>query len=64
MRIFLSYRREDSSAHAGRLCDALVRQFGQSNVFQDVVAIGAGKPVLIEAFANSTSSARTNSSNS
>ncbi len=39
MRIFLSYRREDASAWAGRLNDALARRFGEANIFQDVVAV-------------------------
>ena len=43
MRIFLSYRREDSSAWAGRLNDGLGAQFGARNIFQDVVAIGPGE---------------------
>lgn len=43
MRVFLSYRRDDSSGHAGRLADALVQEFGPKNVFQDVAAIGPGR---------------------
>ena len=43
MRIFLSYRREDSSAWAGRLHDALAARFGERNIFQDVVAVGPGE---------------------
>jgi hypothetical protein len=43
MRIFLSYRREDSSAWAGRLRDALADRFGERNIFQDVVAVGPGE---------------------
>ena len=42
MRIFLSYRRDDTSGHAGRLYDALSHRLGQTNVFQDVAAIDAG----------------------
>jgi len=42
MRIFLSYRRDDSAAHAGRLYDSLVARFGTRNVFQDVTAIEPG----------------------
>lgn len=36
MRIFLSYRREDSSAWAGRPHDTLAARFGEQNIFQDV----------------------------
>jgi len=43
VRIFLSYRREDSSAWAGRLHDALADRFGERNVFQDVEAIRPGE---------------------
>ena len=42
MRIFLSYRREDASGHAGRLYDALAAKFGDENVFIDVDAIDPG----------------------
>jgi hypothetical protein len=43
MRIFLSYRREDSSAWAGRLHDFLSARFGERNIFQDVTAVGPGE---------------------
>ena len=43
MRIFVSYRREDSSAWAGRLRDALAVRFGEENIFQDVVAVRPGR---------------------
>jgi hypothetical protein len=43
VQVFLSYRRDDSSGHAGRLDDALVQQFGPRSVFQDVAAIGPGR---------------------
>ena len=42
MRIFLSYRREDSAAWAGRLHDSLAGRFGERNIFQDVVAVQPG----------------------
>lgn len=42
MRIFLSYRREDASGHAGRLYDALAARFGDENVFIDVDTIDPG----------------------
>jgi hypothetical protein len=41
--IFISYRRSDSQGEAGRLFDDLIRNFGASAVFMDVVAIGAGQ---------------------
>jgi ketosteroid isomerase-like protein len=34
--VFVSYRREDSAGHAGRLYDALVARFGERSVFMDV----------------------------
>jgi hypothetical protein len=42
MRVFISYRREDTSGQAGRLYDALAKQFGQDNVFMDVDTIDIG----------------------
>jgi hypothetical protein len=42
-RIFVTYRREDSSASAGRLHDVLANAFGDDNVFQDVAAISPGE---------------------
>lgn len=42
MRIFLSYRREDASGHAGRLYDVLAARFGERNVFMDVDTIDPG----------------------
>lgn len=40
--IFISYRREDCPAHAGRLFDALSARFGADNVFMDVDTIDLG----------------------
>ncbi|HEY2472868.1 MAG TPA: toll/interleukin-1 receptor domain-containing protein [Terracidiphilus sp.] len=40
--IFISYRREDSSAYAGRLYDHLVDRFGKDLVFMDVDSIEPG----------------------
>lgn len=40
--VFLSYRREDSGGHAGRLYDALVERLGEGNVFRDRESIPAG----------------------
>jgi hypothetical protein len=41
--IFISYRRDDSEGHSGRLRDALVQRFGDGSVFMDVVDIEAGR---------------------
>ena len=35
-KVFITYRREESAAHAGRLYDAMVGRFGEDNVFMDV----------------------------
>jgi hypothetical protein len=40
--IFLSYRREDSIAYAGRLHDRLAEHFGAQNVFMDVDTLETG----------------------
>ncbi|HKY06645.1 MAG TPA: toll/interleukin-1 receptor domain-containing protein [Candidatus Binatia bacterium] len=40
--IFISYRREDSAAHAGRLYDRLSAHFGADQVFMDVDDIPPG----------------------
>jgi len=41
--IFISYRRDDSEGEAGRLFADLAKQFGESSVFMDVVAIEVGR---------------------
>jgi hypothetical protein len=41
-RVFISYRRDDASGHAGRLYDSLASPLGAENVFMDVDAIGLG----------------------
>jgi hypothetical protein len=41
-RIFISYRREDAAADAGRLADYLSQRFGRDRVFLDVDAINPG----------------------
>jgi hypothetical protein len=41
-RIFINYRRDDSSATAGRLHDRLVREFGKNSLFMDVDNMPAG----------------------
>jgi hypothetical protein len=35
-KLFISYRREETAGHAGRLYDAMAAQFGDANVFMDV----------------------------
>lgn len=41
--IFISYRRDDSAGHAGRLYDRLEREFPDTPVFMDVERIAAGE---------------------
>ncbi|HEX6876485.1 MAG TPA: toll/interleukin-1 receptor domain-containing protein, partial [Nocardioidaceae bacterium] len=43
MRVFLSYRRGDAGAYAGRLSDSLRERLGAKSVFQDVTAIAPGQ---------------------
>jgi CHASE2 domain-containing sensor protein len=40
--VFISYRRDDASANAGRLFDWLTRQFGRGHVFLDTDKIAPG----------------------
>ena len=42
MHIFLSYRREETSGHAGRLYDALAARFEADHVFMDIDRIEPG----------------------
>lgn len=42
-KIFLSYRRSDTSGYAGRLYDQLSEAFGRKNVFMDLDDIAPGK---------------------
>ena len=35
-KLFISYRREETASHAGRLYDAVAARFGERNVFMDV----------------------------
>ena len=48
--IFISYRREDSAGHSGRLFDALANHFHPSQIFMDVDSIEPGEdfPSVIE----------------
>lgn len=41
-KLFISYRREDSAAYAGRVFDRLEREFGRDQLFMDVDAIPLG----------------------
>jgi len=41
--IFISYRREDSGGHAGRICDRLTARFGSARVFMDLQDIAPGE---------------------
>ena len=41
-KVFISYRRADSAAEAGRLYDRLVPKYGAENVFKDVDSIPLG----------------------
>ena len=40
--IFISYRRDDSSANTGRIYDRLIQKFDQQSIFKDVDAIPIG----------------------
>jgi hypothetical protein len=42
MRVFVSYRRDDTAGRAGRLGDGLSTRLGVGNVFQDVGSIAPG----------------------
>jgi hypothetical protein len=46
--VFISYRREDAAAHAGRIADQLLSRFGPGSVFMDVDSIGAGSDFVAE----------------
>lgn len=43
MKIFISYRREDSAGHTGRLYDSLKAHFGAESLFLDLSAIESGQ---------------------
>jgi hypothetical protein len=43
MKVFISYRREDSAGHSGRLYDSLRSHFGADNVFMDLSDIDSGQ---------------------
>lgn len=44
--VFISYRREESAGHAGRIYDRLREKFGKDRVFMDVSAIEPGVDFL------------------
>jgi TIR domain len=46
--IFISYRRDDSAGHAGRLQDALTERFGAGHVFMDVSDLQPGQDYVVE----------------
>lgn len=50
MKIFLSYRRDDSAATCGRIYDRLIAQFGRDIVFKDVdsIPLGVDFPTYIQ----------------
>ena len=41
--IFISYRRDDTEGHAGRLFEDLCERFGKDAVFMDVAGIEPGR---------------------
>ena len=43
MKVFISYRRDDTAGHAGRLHDSLQSHFGADNVFMDLSDIDSGQ---------------------
>jgi len=42
-KVFVSYRRQDSSAMAGRIHDSLIKYFPKLDIFMDVEAIAGGE---------------------
>jgi hypothetical protein len=45
-RVFLSYRRDDSSGYAGHLYERLTEHFGRANVFMDIDSLAPGVDFL------------------
>jgi TIR domain len=41
--IFISYRRQDTAAYAGRIYDRLTAKYGDNNVFMDIDRIEPGQ---------------------
>lgn len=46
-KIFVSYRRQDSVGHAGRLYDFLVNRYGEDRIFMDLAAIAPGEDFVL-----------------
>jgi TIR domain len=46
--IFISYRRDDSSGHVGRLAEQLSRRFGKDRVFMDLDTIRPGDDFVVQ----------------
>lgn len=55
--IFISYRRADTSGHAGRISDDLRRRFGRSVAFRDIDSIEIGRD-FVQALEQAIHSAR------
>jgi hypothetical protein len=55
--IFICYRREDSSGHAGRLFDKLADHFGKDRIFMDIDALEGGED-FVTAIENALASCR------
>jgi hypothetical protein len=56
LRVFISYRREDTPGYAGRVYDSLAERFGEDRVFMDIDTIRPGRKfteVITEALAES-----------
>jgi hypothetical protein len=46
-KVFISYRRDDTLPYAGRLCEALMEEFGGDNVFMDIDSISPGRDFAV-----------------
>ncbi len=57
-RVFISYRRDDSAAYAGRLYDRLTAHFGEGQVFMDIDQIEPGED-FVEAIQRTVSACET-----
>ena len=54
--IFISYRRQDTAAYAGRIYDRLSAKYGENNVFMDIDRIEPGQD-FVDAINNSVAEA-------
>src|SRR5688572_30586316 len=43
LKIFISYRREDSAGHTGRMCDHLAEHFTEGDIYRDLDSIKPGE---------------------